>query len=226
MLGSLFEKFDNITIFDVETTGTNTKKDEIIEIAMLRATNEGGVPVIEEELDVFVSLSQGNKLPAVITDLTGITERQLLEEGVQKDEVCDKVVNMLSCSTPLLVAYNAQFDLCFLYHFLNRFNKAEVLKRVKMLDALTIYRDRRPYPHKLSDAANAYSLSTLGTHRAHEDAKATFELLCKMGTESDDLYHYVNLFGYNPKFGVSGQRISSVRYLPQGYDRAGKLYEA
>jgi DNA polymerase-3 subunit epsilon len=46
-----------------------------------------------------------------------------------------------------------------------------------------------------------------------------------MWKEMDDLVHYVNLFGYNPKYGVSGSKISSVKYLPQGYERTKRLYE-
>jgi DNA polymerase-3 subunit epsilon len=38
---------------------------------------------------------------------------------------------------------------------------------------------------------------------------------------------YINLFGYNPKHGISGKKISSVTYLPQPYNRpkGAKLYE-
>ena len=225
MLSSLFKDYSNIIVFDVETTGTNSKKDEIIEIAMLRVASEQGVPVIAGEYDAFIGLSPGKKLPAIITEITGITEQQLHDEGVPKDEACDKITDMLSGGGLLLAAYNAQFDLGFLFHFLNGYNKAGLLKNAKMLDALTVYKDRKPYPHKLSDAAIAYSLSTDNAHRAYADAKVTFELLCEMGRESDDLFRYVNLFGYNPKYGVSGSKISSVRYLPQGYDRVRKLYE-
>ncbi|MCL2153713.1 MAG: exonuclease domain-containing protein, partial [Oscillospiraceae bacterium] len=122
-------------------------------------------------------------------------------------------------------AYNAQFDLCFLYYFLYNFGKNDALKNTKMLDVLTVYRDRKPYPHKLIDAVSMYSLDTNNAHRALDDARVTFELLSEMGKELDDLEHYINLFGYNPKYGVSGPKISSVKYLPQGYDRIKKLYE-
>jgi len=225
MLNSLFKDFTNIIVFDVETTGTDSRKDEIIEIAMLRVVNEQGAPVIADEYDVFIKLSPGKKLPAIITEITGITGQQLHDEGLPKGEVCEKIVEMLSCQNLLLAAYNAQFDLSFLFHFLNSFDKAGVLNNAKVLDALTIYRDRRPYPHKLSDAANMYSLTSDGAHRAYADTIVTFDLLCEMGKESDDLFRYVNLFGYNPKYGVSGSKISSVRYLPQGYGRVKKLYE-
>jgi DNA polymerase-3 subunit epsilon len=93
-----------------------------------------------------------------------------------------------------------------------------------MLDAMTIYKDRKPYPHKLRDAAGAYSLSDSNAHRAGDDALTTFDLLCKMGAEADDLIHYVNLFGYNPKYGIPKPKISSINYLPQGYDLRTRLY--
>ena len=225
MLGTLFNRFDNILVFDIETTGFDAKKDEIIEIALLHVVNTQNHPIIEDELNVLIKLTSGKSLPAQITNLTGITGQQLLEEGIDKEKACAKLVDKLCCRNPLLVAFNAQFDLCFLYYFLRIFGKAGELKKVKMFDALTVYRDRKPYPHKLSDAAQDYVLDAKNSHRALDDARLTFELLCALGKESDDLERYVNLFGYNPKYGVSGQKISSVRYLPQRYDSDRKLYE-
>ena len=133
---------------------------------------------------------------------------------------------MLSHQELLLAAYNAHFDLSFLYFFLITFQQEACLKNLKLLDVLTIYKDRRPYPHKLSDAAVAYGLGSPDAHRALNDVNTTFELLCKMGEEPDDLERYVNLFGYNPKYGVSGQKISSVRYLPQSFNVKSPLYDA
>ena len=42
--------------------------------------------------------------------------------------------------------------------------------------------------------------------------------------ERADLDRYVDLFGYSPKYGVSGPRIGSVRYLPQ-HEGQPPLYE-
>ena len=68
--------------------------------------------------------------------------------------------------------------------------------------------------------------SVQNSHRAIDDVRATVEVLRAMEAERDDLERYFNLFGYSPKYGVSGPRISSVRYLPQGYDPAAPLYES
>ena len=220
MLETLFDRFDNIVVLDTETTGFSPRREEIIELAMLRISRGGET----QEYDNFVRLSPGRSIPPKIVELTGITDAMLEGEGVSKEEACADLAEMLSLERPLVVAYNAQFDLGFLYYFLHGFGKAGVLKNVHMLDALTVYRDRRPFPHKLCNAVEAYSLVSQNTHRAIDDTKATYELLCAMDEEEPDLHRYINLFGYSEKYGVSGQRISSVTYRPQGYENKTKLY--
>lgn len=56
-------------------------------------------------------------------------------------------------------------------------------------------------------------------HRAIDDVLALFEVLKAMDDEREDLGSYVNLFGYNPKYGVSGRRIVGVRYEPQSFSK-------
>jgi hypothetical protein len=40
----------------------------------------------------------------------------------------------------------------------------------------------------------------------------------------DDFECYVNLFGYNPKYGIDGKPIGSVTYKPQSYHNKTPLY--
>ena len=222
---SLYQQFDHIIVLDTETTGIQHKTDEIIELALLQVDCSGPSPYTTSEEDLLIRLSPGRSIPPFIANLTGIDDAMLAAEGVSKQTACNVFVKMLAAPNTLLVAYNAQFDLCFLYYFLYRCAMADRLKGVKMLDAMTIYKDRREYPHKLENAIDAYHLMGQNTHRAIDDAKATLELLDAMALESDDLDRYINLFGYNPKYGVSGPKISSVTYRPQGYSPAKKLYE-
>ena len=53
MLDSLFTSFERIVVLDTETTGIDCKKDEIIELAVLRLTQEGGT-LRREEMDEFI----------------------------------------------------------------------------------------------------------------------------------------------------------------------------
>jgi len=54
---------------------------------------------------------------------------------------------------------------------------------------------------------------------------ATVEVMKAMELEKADLEKYVNLFGYNPKYGVQGKQIGSVTYKPQQYDPVAPLYK-
>jgi len=89
-----------------------------------------------------------------------------------------------------------------------------------------VYRDRRSYPHKLSNAIEAYGLTgtVVNSHRAVDDVVATVAVMLEMEKEQDDLHNYVNLFGYIPRFGIDGKPIGSVTYKPQYYDSPTPLY--
>lgn len=224
---NLFEEFDRIVVLDTETSGLNFKYDRIIELAAICCEFKGGNIEITSEMDDFIKLPDGWKLDGKIIELTGITDEMLESQGVYSKESAEKFANMLDGKKILLVAYNAQFDMNYIFYFLHREGLSEKLKGVKMLDALTVYKDRHDYPHKLENAIEVYNLSdkVVNSHRAIDDTKALLEVLKAMSLECCDLYKYINLFGYNQKYGISGAKISSVEYKPQGYDRKKKLYE-
>ena len=220
----LWSAFDRIVVFDTETTGIEFGQDEIIELGAVAVSPAGE----EDSMDLLIRLSPGRTLPPFITQLTGITPEQLEREGVEKAAACETFCRLLGGGErTLLAAYNAQFDLNFLYHFLRPFGRVEALRAPRFLDVLTVYRDRRDYPHKLSDAIAAYGLEgqAVNSHRAVDDARAAAALLAAMAAERDDLERYVDLFGYPPRYGVSGRRIGSVTYRPQSYQRVRPLYE-
>lgn len=224
MMESLWRRFDRIVVFDTETTGIEFGTDRIIEIGAvsLERGEETG------SFNALVRLPEGEMLPPFITSLTGITDGQLQAEGVEPEVAAESFCRLLDgAERSLLVAYNAQFDLNFLYYFLRPCGRVSILKAPRFLDALTVYRDRRDYPHKLCNAIEAYGLSdsAVNSHRAVDDARATVQLLEAMAAERDDLGRYVDLFGTHPKYGVSGRRISSVTYRRQPYQRTVPLYD-
>ena len=55
-------------------------------------------------------------------------------------------------------------------------------------------------------------------------SRPCMEVMKEMEKERDDLMCYVNLFGYNPKYGVEGKPIGSVTYKPQSYNPSKPLY--
>lgn len=222
---ALFEKYHRLVLFDTETTGLHFARDEIIEFAAIVVEQQNGEPVVIQEYDELVSLTPGNSVPLVIQNLTGISTQDILERGLSKTRVCRDIGEMLAGNT-LLLAYNAHFDLSFLYYMLLRDGDPMILKGKDKLDLLTVYKDRRAYPHKLCNAIEAYGLAgkVVNSHRAVDDVLATLAVMGEMEAERDDLISYVNLFGYNPKYGIDGKPIGSVTYKPQGFEPGQPLY--
>ncbi len=223
---SLFSKYDRLVLFDTETTGLLFHRDEIIEFAAVVLEQKDGAVVLTEEYDQLVQLSPGGFIPPNIEQLTGISNRDVREKGISKTRLCCDIARIIQGNT-LLLAYNAHFDLSFLFYLLLREGDPAILKGKDKLDLLTVYKDRRSYPHKLCNAIDAYDLSgkVVNSHRAVDDVLATVEVMKAMEAERADLECYVNLFGYHPTYGISGKAISSVTYKPQQYDPPKPLYQ-
>ena len=222
---TLFAKYDRLLLFDTETTGLDFARDEIIEFAAVTVERQDGEPVVTGEYDQLITLSPGGFVPPKIEALTGITNQDLREKGIPKARVCADIAGMLTENT-LLLAYNAHFDLSFLYYLLLRHGDPALLKGKDKLDLLTVYKDRRSYPHKLCNAIEAYGLQdrVCNSHRAVDDVLATVAVMEAMEAERPDLERYVNLFGYNPKYGLGSRPIGSVTYKPQPFDPPHPLY--
>ncbi len=186
---------------------------------------ERGVPKAQVCADIG-EMFAGNTVPAMIENLTGISTEDIRQRGIPKAQVCNDIAEMFA-GNPLLLAYNAHFDLSFLFYLLLRNGDPSILKGKDKLDLLTVYKDRRPYPHKLRNAIDAYRLGdkVVNSHRAIDDVLATVAVMEAMATEKDDLAQYINLFGYNPKYGIDGKPIGSVTYKPQSYQSSIPLYQ-
>ena len=225
-LDALFAKYDKLMLFDTETTGLSYSRDEIIEFAAVVLERTNGAVCVTREYDELITLSPGGSIPPEIQQLTGITNEDVAQRGIPKAQLCRDIAQMLSGNT-LILAYNAHFDLSFLFYLLLRHGDPGVLKGKDKLDLLTTYKDRHSYPHKLCNAIDVYGLGdkVVNSHRAVDDVLATVAVMQAMEDERDDLLRYINLFGYNPKYGISGKPIGSVTYKPQKFDPPAPLYE-
>ena len=211
----LFADFDAIVFFDTETSGLDPEKEQIIEIAAVCIENSGRTTTMDE----FISLPDGKTLPPEIVELTHITDEMLKSEGISPAEASQRFFEIIEGKNRkkvLLAAHNAQFDLMFTRRFLKgkRFSV-----ELSFLDTVTVYKDRAPYPHKLETAIEHYKLedSVQNSHRAIDDVLALVEVACAMARERSDLHSYVNLFGYNPKYGEPTEKIRGVTYRPQSF---------
>ena len=232
MFDALFSKYDRIVFFDTETTGLMPdKNDQIIELAAISVDREG----TERQMDEFILLHIKEEIPDKIIKLTGITPIMLGSKGIDEHEAVRKFweiaepegADLFDERKTLLVAHNAHFDLMFLAYAQIRAKKTHgmVLEYAKFkdadyLDTLTIYRDRRRYPHKLENAIQEYGLSgkVKNSHRAIDDCKALYEVAKRMEQEKDDLADYINIFGFLKKYGPETHPFKKVTYGPQDFD--------
>lgn len=222
------KKYSNLVFFDTETTGVNPDKgDRIIDLAFIAVRKDGQI----RQEDVYVQLPEGQTIPEKIVRLTGITDMALLG-GISEKRAAELFAGMITKDT-LLIAHNAQFDISFVAYMFMRYMKEHpewisTLSACDYLDTLTVYKDRRPYPHRLANAILAYGLQNRvrNDHRAINDVIALFEITKAMAEERNDLISYINIFGYNPKYGVAGKKLKKVRYQAQSYADGMKPLEA
>ena len=215
-LNSIFSKYDTIICLDTETTGLSPKTCQIIDLGVIVMKNINGIITKVDEINSLIKLLPGNTLPKEIEELTHITLSMLNEKGETYDEVKEKFKKILENDDKKIIAtYNAEFDLSFLRYFL----RGCKFQNLDFLDILTIYKDRAPYPTKLLNAVSHYNLDgkVINSHRAMDDTLACFEVLKEMSKEKDDIDRYINLFGYNAKFGYPKEQIKGVTYKPQGF---------
>lgn len=210
-----------IVYFDTETTGVKPGKDHIIELALL-VYDDG---TLTEEYDEFIQID--GKLPSKIVELTGITDEMLKDDGVAAKDAAAKIITVLKKDS-VWVAHNTQFDLLFIYNLLKEyFDEEDILdklSKLKWLDTLTIFKDRAGYPHRLENMVEHYKLKDVRFHRAIDDARALKECLKELKLERNDIKEYVNLFGYNPKYGVTGEKFQFITYARQPYFNGLKAY--
>ena len=205
-----------IIYFDTETTGLNPETDQIIEIALLTINNKK----LTEKYNKYIKTE--NPLPKEIINLTGITNETITNEGVPEQEIAKDLYERLTPKT-LMIAHNCQFDLNFIYQLLIKYypeNEIETLfNSIYWLDTLTIFRDRKRYPHKLVDMVEYYHIPNANFHRAIDDTIMLFKCVKALYNERNDIFEYINVFGYNSKYGVQGKEFDCIRYVPQGYSK-------
>ena len=164
-------------VFDLETTGLNPVKNEIIEIGAVKIKNG-------EVIDEFSSMVKPKEnIPAKITEITGIDD-SMVKDADSFDKVFKEFVEFIDGAP--LVAHNMDFDYSFIRQPLNDFVKTE---DVTLIDTLTLARAVLPKlkNHKLATLVDHYKINLENHHRALDDAKATGYLFLELLKENDEI---------------------------------------
>lgn len=158
-------------VVDVETTGINLEKDQIIEIAAIKI--EG------DELVAFKELVKvGARLKREISELTGITDEMLANDGKDIDVVLDGFLDFVG--NAILVGYNIKFDISFLNSELEKVGYKKLTNKTICILQEVKRKEKLLRDYKLSTVLKKYDISNTGLHRAYADAKAEYELAVKL----------------------------------------------
>ena len=164
---SLIMAPSSFVVFDIETTGLNTKQNEIIEIGALKVKDS----VV---IDKFNSLIKPKyPISSFITNLTGITN-QMVIDAPPIDEVLVNFMEFVGSNT--LMGHNVNFDINFIYDKLLECRLKPLTN--DFVDTLRLSRMvlTNLSHHKLSDLADYYHIDKTGSHRSLKDVEMTLEV--------------------------------------------------
>ncbi len=189
----------DIIVFDLETTGFNPDKDEIIEIGAVKIRN--GMTI--EEFHTYVR--PGQKISSFIQDLTSITEDKLLKapppwqairkfyefimKGHKEVEVNKEKPSLFHYfkeifkgkeTDIILSGYNIDaFDMKFINRYLNRYMGKKL--EFQTIDIFKLAQTLPIRSKKLENVARYFNIEMAGKyHSAIYDARVTAEILLKM----------------------------------------------
>ncbi len=157
--------------FDLETTGLDKQRDQIIEIGAA-VVKDGHLT--EERFQTFAD--PGHPLPPKITSLTSITD-DMLKGSPSPSEAVSQFLDF-AAGRPL-VAHNATFDAAFLAAQCHRDGKDFSDCWVDTL-ILAQYLYSSLKDHKLDTLASFLHLPEFHHHRADDDAAVCGELFCAL----------------------------------------------
>lgn len=200
-----------LVIIDFETTGFSGTNDQIIEIGALKVSLDN-----PESYETYTTLVKANQLlPQKIIEITHITDGMLKEKGIAQLDAAQALYQFID-EDAIILGYNVMFDIGFLVPFFKQYVSSGYAFNHPVLDVLTVFRDRHPYPHKLENAVSHYQVESQSSHRALDDVIATYEVFLKMLQEKENtLETYLNTIGYNHKYGYRGLKFPQLQMFPQ-----------
>lgn len=163
---------ERYVVFDIETTGLDVDKDQIIEIGAIRVVDG-------QAEDFFHALITARKpLPRKIVELTHITDDLLASDGMPLAEVVSSFLDFVGGDT--VVAHNTGFDCGFIQVACEECGLGDFDNPA--ID--TIYLAKKKFPnlsnYRLQALVDLLHLDNRHPHRAESDCEVTLQIFRKL----------------------------------------------
>ena len=161
----------NFVALDIETTGFDFDKNEIIEIGAVKYHDGKFI----EEFSTFIKPLK--PVPQFIKQLTNITDEQLAS-GTSLKDALKKITDFVK--DEIIICHNVGFDIGFINKKLKNNDLPKVSNR--LFDTVELSRIYLSFilNHKLGTVADYFKIDLSHAHRAIFDAKATAEVFIKL----------------------------------------------
>ena len=168
-----------IVVYDLETTGLSKTEDRIIQFSGIKVSTKDKALNVIDKLSLYIQ--PGIAVSDKITELTGITNDFLDEEGLDEEDAFSKIKAFMG-DTPLAVSgyNNKSFDDGFMTNLYARYGEAFTpdysLDVMQMAKDLVDKKDVENY--KLATIAHLYGVDdNITFHDASGDVYVTYLLL-------------------------------------------------
>lgn len=161
----------NYVSIDLETTGLDPDKNEIISIAAIKDENN-------EVKQFYELINIKHNIPTSISKMTKIDNNLLDKDGIDLSVALRELCEFIGNAT--IIGYNIQFDIQFLVRACQKTN-IPILKN-KSIDLMGIIKRNDLFldNYRLSTVLKKYGIKSKGAHNSLWDAQATYELFLKL----------------------------------------------
>lgn len=161
----------SFVVLDVETTGLNIEKDQIISIGAVKRTESG-------DKQFYKLIKIDGKVSESISELTGISNSLLAEKGIYLKDALNEL--KLFVNSEIIIGYNVRFDQRFLSKEFKQINKLELFNT--FIDLMPKIKKINPFlsNYRLETVLKEYNITNSNVHNSLSDAKATLLLADKL----------------------------------------------
>lgn len=163
---------DSYVLLDVETTGLDFNKNELLEIGLIKVEKDSVI----DERDYLLKPLGG--IPKKIELLTGITEKEVNANSIAIEQALKQTMEFIKGN--VIIGYNVNFDCMFLKKACDKHKIKCTIRKIKDVENLAVQKLKDVQDYKLETVANKLGIQKKQSHRALDDCRLTLDVMKKL----------------------------------------------